>query len=99
MMGVGGMWYGSFQRGVALAHPLQAKKNVKKSLNVGGGKGSTAGLDDYIYDDAGNGDDFGECKSLVRHWTAQVAIVKWSGISALLMLPCLAECMIMRCFV
>lgn len=34
-----------------------AKKGVKKSLNLGKGSGS-AGLDDYIYDDAGAGDDF-----------------------------------------
>lgn len=36
---------------------LAAKKTTKKSVNVGRG-GGTAGLDDYIYDDAGAGDDF-----------------------------------------
>lgn len=34
-----------------------AKKGVKKSLNIGKA-GVSAGLDDYIYDDAGQGDDF-----------------------------------------
>lgn len=33
------------------------KKGVKKQLNLGK-TGASAGLDDYIYDDAGNGDDF-----------------------------------------
>lgn len=37
----------------------QAKKGTKKQLNVGK-TGATAGLDDYIYEDAGQGDDFGE---------------------------------------
>ena len=36
---------------------LQAKKGTKKQLNVGKGS-ATAGLDDYLYDDAGQGDDF-----------------------------------------
>ncbi len=39
--------------------PLQAKKGTKKQLNIGK-TGASAGLDDYIYDDAGQGDDFGE---------------------------------------
>ncbi len=49
---------------ITLAHAApQAKKGAKKTLNMGkgGGKGDmSAGLDDYIYDDAGQGDDFGE---------------------------------------
>ncbi|KAJ9511084.1 hypothetical protein QJQ45_013163 [Haematococcus lacustris] len=38
------------------AEAAQAKKGTKKQLNVG----KSAGLDDYMYEDAGNGDDFGE---------------------------------------
>ncbi|KAJ9511144.1 hypothetical protein QJQ45_013225 [Haematococcus lacustris] len=41
------------------AEAAQAKKGTKKQLNVG----KSAGLDDYMYEDAGNGDDFGESAS------------------------------------
>jgi len=37
---------------------LAAKKNTKKNINLGKGGDLSAGLDDYIYDDAGQGDDF-----------------------------------------
>lgn len=38
---------------------LQSKKTTKKSLHSGkgAGTGASAGLDDYMYDDAGQGDD------------------------------------------
>ncbi len=39
------------------AAAAKLKSVPRKQLNTGGGKGKSAGLDDYIYDDAGDGDD------------------------------------------
>ncbi len=38
-------------------YPVFVSTVPRKQLNTGGGKGKSAGLDDFIYEDAGDGDD------------------------------------------